>query len=140
MSKQKCKLWENFNKNTKDVAKAKDMDIKVVAEKAGMSRQSIYAYFSGRLQPGLDRIEMIAAALKVDPIKLLADPSTIDAADLAAGGEGQAAPEDMLDDEASAALAIGREVMALQDHELLLDVCRHVGPERIRRVCALLLD
>ena len=89
MGTPKCQLWENFNKNSKAIAKAKGMDTIVLAEKSGMSRQSIYSYWSGRLMPGLKRIEKIAAVLGVDPITLFEDPKSIDVKDIVAGGDGQ---------------------------------------------------
>lgn len=144
MGTPKCQLWENFNKNSKAIAKAKGMDTIVLAEKSGMSRQSIYSYWSGRLMPGLKRIEKIAAVLGVDPITLFEDPKSIDVKDIVAGGDGHpkpapVPPEELLNKDDRAALAVGRELMALQDYELLLSVCRHVPPERIKHIAALLI-
>lgn len=135
----KCKLWEKFNMNSKAIASAKKMDVADVAAGAGISRQSIYGYWSGRMAPGLERVELIANALKVDPLLLMSDPAIVDADDAAAGGTGLPKPEDMLSDNDRAALAIGREVMAMKDYELLLDVCRRVGTSQIRHIAALLI-
>lgn len=140
-----CQLWKNFKENSRALAKAKKMDVKDLATVSGMSRQSLYSYWSGRMMPGLERIEMIARALEVDPLILLADPDTVDTNDIMAGGTGRripapVPPEDLLDDESRKALALGRRVMQLEDYDLLLQACEHAPAGRIRRIAALLID
>jgi len=140
-----CELWKNFNDNSRTLAKAKEMDVKNLATVSGMSRQSIYSYWSGRMMPGLERIEMIARALEVDPLILLSNPDTVDFNDIIAGGTGRrkpapVPPEDLLDDQSREALALGRRVMQLEDHDLLLQACEHAPAGRIRRIAALLID
>ena len=140
-----CELWKNFNDNSRTLAKAKEMDVKNLATVSGMSRQSIYSYWSGRMMPGLERIEMIARALEVDPLILLSNPDTVDFNDIIAGGTGRrkpapVPPEDLLDDQSREALALGRRVMQLEDHDLLLRACEHAPAGRIRRIAALLID
>ena len=145
MGSKMCALWRNFNINSRQIADAKGMDVKLLAEVSGMSRQSVYSYWSGRMMPGLERIEMIAKALDVDPLILLADPATVDAMDVAAGGTGRRGPEpvppeELLDKDDRAALDVGRRIMRVRDHDLLLRACEGAPAGRIRRVCALLLD
>ena len=97
------------------------------------------------MMPGLERIEMIAKALDVDPLILLTDPAAVDAADVAAGRTGQrrpepVPPEELLDKDDRAALDLGRRIMRVRDHDLLLRACEGAPAGRIRHICALLLD
>ena len=140
---QMCRLWRNFNTITKAIIHEKGIETTELARAAGMSRSSFYYYWSGRMAPGLERVEAIADALGVDPIILFTDPDMVDVDAVAAGKTGQPRPEpkppeEMLSDEDRTALALGRRFMRVKDHDMLLRACEGAPVDRIRKIAALL--
>jgi transcriptional regulator with XRE-family HTH domain len=62
-----------FSRNVERLRQAQGLQIKELAEKAGMLPQQLSKYLKGRAVPGLEVVDRVAKALKTSPSSLLDD-------------------------------------------------------------------
>ena len=143
MAKTMCRLWHNFNTITTAIVDARGLDASKLSRASGVSRQAIHNYWIGKSVPGLERVEMIAKGLGVEPQVLLADPDLVNVNDIVSGWIEQPDPvqaERLLGERDRAALAIGRRLMKIENYDRLLDAGERMPVDRICRIAALLDD
>lgn len=70
-------LIDNFIFNTRNLMKDQHITINKLSVRTGLTRQTISCYFTGKLQPSLDRVDQIADALGVSAVSLFCgDPDS----------------------------------------------------------------
>lgn len=143
MTKTTCRLWDNFNAVSRAIAETKGLDVSKLSRRSGVSRQAIHNYWAGKSIPGLERIEMIANALDVEPQVLLAAPGTVDIDAVVTGkvrypSMKPVPPEKMLSRDDRKALALGRRLMKIKHYDRLLRACENAPACKIHAIITLL--
>lgn len=117
---------ENFINNTRKVMKKQHITINKLAVLTDLTRQTISCYFNGKLQPSLDRIDQIAAALDVSAASLLCDDP---------GSE-----VNTLSEEDFKALEIGKKIQSNSQWSDLFQQLENSSNRNVKRVTMFMID